>query len=1195
MKTARISKTRSGEPELSEELYQAAICMEERIRALQSAGWIGNEGESMEIGDGGEMETGGKSSTGWSSAASLELEELLHRAAILTQTRAGDGDAESEELLDLAAKERIVGQAGNPLSWELISEIMPEFEAKVGESVLQAEETRKEAVAVLSFGFRLHLFSEQIDELRHEMCSFLRSFSSENKDIRSTMMKFISEPYLSRISKLQLISDRISMLQRMDSDFDSKVKSTIIKLKSESFLSAMEDELRRAGQEDSMEMEEKRFAAFHLYWERIWGKDGHSFEKQTILSPMQFTHCTTRRFPTEAVAGNTLQIYSIKVSLAERQRFPLEVYGVVAVRDAVDRRRNPLFLCARMHCQILEENDSFLHLTGPVRAIVSMDTVYIEIQLIVKGATKSEDTALISTFGFFNGDNSSTYLAKNNLCTVELCYEQVKQSVQATILSLGVIPKQDSLPSPHGGRVVCSSLPQDGHEDIAGQVSSRQVLLLDSKDGKMPMTSNGYLDLARHVVSVELNGKLQVLIMADSPSQTAIAARFLLTPKKYNTSKCEYPLADGSKVEITVAWSLVPSTMPQSGDSPEDSGMATAGNSKGKSGESMFSEDLCQAAIFMQKSICWIQAQEKKMVKIGHYGSEEYNNLLVLKSDMYELSNKIFDRVDYRTQKRICAMQNAYWISNNRKLTDTESKMGDDIEMETGGKSLKGRSGEFKSATIGNEDRTVQTQKKIGDGGKSDSKQFNEQEQFKEPPVNNSIPMAVSVRNKIEEEAEAETVMAEVAPRVSFKSALLSRQFDELWDNMSQLVSTEPKFLAICILIREPFERYCSTLKLISAVFDRLGQWVPDFREKMELIKEDKDRDKDVEAEDVYEATKMAEEYYFNAYRRDWECRRSNFGSFEDPTLLSPMYFTDSIPGHTQVGAEVGRTMQVYSIKVAEREGFTLEWPLKVYGVVAARDSVDYRRNLLFFRTRDDCQILTKQDPFLHLTGPSRAIMSGGIMEPAVTIEVHLKLKGTVESKDRTLISKAFLYDEKDLDSADMISTRVLQGLCEIELCCEQLEHSHQATILGVRVVRGSLACGNGIKIVCSVLPEDKTEGGGKRPSGCILLLDSQAGDMPVGEEGYLDLSRQVVSVKSRGRLEILVQAGEISGSVVFPIKFSNISEESCEPGDCKVEITVAWSLLVENQYDISVMGAIQPYAWESIPRRPIMKLVDAC
>ncbi|XBJ05109.1 hypothetical protein VPH35_023949 [Triticum aestivum] len=99
---------------------------------------------------------------------------------------------------------------------------------------------------------------------------------------------------------------------------------------------------------------------------------------------------------------------------------------------------------------------------------------------------------------------------------------------------------------------------------------------------------------------------------------------------------------------------------------------------------------------------------------------------------------------------------------------------------------------------------------------------------------------------------------------------------------------------------------------------------------------------------------------------------------------------------------------------------------------------------------------------------------------------------------------------------------------------------------------------------------------------------------MRVGEEGYL-LLRQVVSVKSRGRLEILMKAGEISGSVVFPTKFSDISRESCELGSCEVEITVAWSLLVEKQYEISVMGAIHPYAWESIPRRPIMKLVYAC
>lgn len=523
-----------------------------------------------------------------------------------------------------------------------------------------------------------------------------------------------------------------------------------------------------------------------------------------------------------------------------------------------------------------------MHLTGPVRAIVSTDTVYIEIQLIVKGTTKSEDTTLISTFGFYNADNSCTYLAKNALCTVELCCEQLKESVQATILSVAVTPKQESLLFPHGGRVVCYAVPQDGNEDIAVQVSSRQVLLLDSKGGRMPMASNGYLYLIRHVVSVELNGKLLVLIMAGSPSQSEIAAQFLLKPEKYNTSKCEFPLADGSKIEITVAWSLVPSTMLQSGDSREDSGMATAGNLKGRSGKSMLSEELCQAGIFMQKSICWIQALEKKMGKFGHYGSEEYKNLLELKSVMYELSNKIFGRVDYEAQKRISTMQNVCWISNKGKLTDTQTKIGDDIEMETGGKSSKGRSGEFELARIGNEGRTFQTQSKIGDGCKSVSKQFNEQEQFKELPVSNLMSVAESVRNKIEKKL-AETVTEEVVPRVSFKLGLLSWQFDELWDKMSLLVSTKPKYLAICMLIREPFARYCSTLKFISEVFNRLGRWVPDFGEQIESMRED-DEDKNMGGKVVnpYEAEKAAEEYYFNAHREIWERRRSNFGSFKD-------------------------------------------------------------------------------------------------------------------------------------------------------------------------------------------------------------------------------------------------------------------------------------------------------------------------
>jgi hypothetical protein len=56
----------------------------------------------------------------------------------------------------------------------------------------------------------------------------------------------------------------------------------------------------------------------------------------------------------------------------------------------------------------------------------------------------------------------------------------------------------------------------------------------------------------------------------------------------------------------------------------------------------------------------------------------------------------------------------------------------------------------------------------------------------------------------------------------------------------------------------------------------------------------------------------------------------------------------------------VDATLQIFSIKLAEIKG-GLEWPLSVYGVVAARDAVDHNRNLLFCRHRR-CSQKIKQD-----------------------------------------------------------------------------------------------------------------------------------------------------------------------------------------------------------------------------------------
>ena len=66
------------------------------------------------------------------------------------------------------------------------------------------------------------------------------------------------------------------------------------------------------------------------------------------------------------------------------------------------------------------------------------------------------------------------------------------------------------------------------------------------------------------------------------------------------------------------------------------------------------------------------------------------------------------------------------------------------------------------------------------------------------------------------------------------------------------------------------------------------------------------------------------------------------------------MRFTDDPP--------VGRlypchTLQIFSAKIAGIGGF--QWPLDVFGLVAIRDSVDQNRNIIFQRSRDDCQTIT--------------------------------------------------------------------------------------------------------------------------------------------------------------------------------------------------------------------------------------------
>ncbi|CAO2167058.1 unnamed protein product [Urochloa humidicola] len=116
------------------------------------------------------------------------------------------------------------------------------------------------------------------------------------------------------------------------------------------------------------------------------------------------------------------------------------------------------------------------------------------------------------------------------------------------------------------------------------------------------------------------------------------------------------------------------------------------------------------------------------------------------------------------------------------------------------------------------------------------------------------------------------------------------------------------------------------------------------------------------------------EEYDYDLvpFRKTWKvCYADDYGPFEAITVPFARYTYSPAPKY----AICESLLQIFSVKVTQLKEEGLNWPLHVYGSVATRDSPDPRRNLLFHRTRDNCQIVTQEDPFLLITGPTRAVV----------------------------------------------------------------------------------------------------------------------------------------------------------------------------------------------------------------------------
>nr|XP_040256337.1 uncharacterized protein LOC109747138 [Aegilops tauschii subsp. strangulata] len=248
-----------------------------------------------------------------------------------------------------------------------------------------------------------------------------------------------------------------------------------------------------------------------------------------------------------------------------------------------------------------------------------------------------------------------------------------------------------------------------------------------------------------------------------------------------------------------------------------------------------------------------------------------------------------------------------------------------------------------------------------------------------------------------------------------------------------------------------------------------------------------------------------------------WGCSTRKHGAFDDITTLSPMQFTACTPGIFPFSSVAGPALQIYSVRLVNLNR-NLSWPLDVYGVVAARDDFDHNLNILFRRSSANCQRIKKEDPFLHLIGPSRAIVAG---EP-VLFQIDLKLKYGAQFEHTASFTANQSY--RSIKRCDTMQIR--NSYCTAKIRLGRVAPAIQATIVGVRVVEGEWPFKYGCNVSCLFSPADATEGCAAE----VVLLDCRAKKMRAASDGYLSLSRNVVAVGLQGTLRVITGAYSKSG-----------------------------------------------------------------
>ncbi|XBI59517.1 hypothetical protein VPH35_040562 [Triticum aestivum] len=213
-------------------------------------------------------------------------------------------------------------------------------------------------------------------------------------------------------------------------------------------------------------------------------------------------------------------------------------------------------------------------------------------------------------------------------------------------------------------------------------------------------------------------------------------------------------------------------------------------------------------------------------------------------------------------------------------------------------------------------------------------------------------------------------------------------------------------------------------------------------------------------------------------------------------------------------------------------------------------------------------------DPFLLLTGPSRAIVAADMVK--FEIELRIMYAGA-DTKDTVLFSSTYNY----YSMQQYANPRIHSCCGMLELSVERLTRAVQATIVGVRVVEGEWPFQYRCRVSCYLSPDDDLVP--TTPTE-VVLVNCKVEEMEKQSDGYVNLSRNVVSVQLEQTLEVVIQAYSESGpeylhnvEADFPVQQCQTTKRLCTVGNSTVEIVVAWSLLAIDKLDLVLEGYVTP------------------